>query len=155
MHEIKTVQHEKKKTWWQHQGRASLPFWTNSRERERYKVPYGAILNIRRCRRRTWAAHCEWDPHTHPVVTEVGVFLSSKILWMALRSRPSRRDHGADEIVVLDPAQRSAGTDFRPTAKLVDKKGGLCSSRIQIFRRSMRCLRVPSSVWKMGDGSCG
>jgi DNA-directed RNA polymerase subunit beta' len=48
----------------------------HGRERERYKVPYGATITV------TDGASvlpgeivATWDPHTHPVVTEVGGYL--------------------------------------------------------------------------------
>ena len=44
----------------------------HGRERERYKVPYGAIVSGRDgddCLAGDVVAN--WDPHTHPIVTEV------------------------------------------------------------------------------------
>ncbi len=44
----------------------------HGRERERYKVPYGATITIddgEGCQPGQVVAN--WDPHTHPVVTEV------------------------------------------------------------------------------------
>ncbi|EKE00690.1 MAG: hypothetical protein ACD_21C00291G0001, partial [uncultured bacterium] len=45
---------------------------SSGRERERYKVPYGAVLTINEgnvCNSGQTIA--QWDPHTHPIITEV------------------------------------------------------------------------------------
>src|SRR5690606_11880098 len=44
----------------------------HGRERERYKVPYGAIIS-KRDKDAVEAGDlvANWDPHTHPIVTEV------------------------------------------------------------------------------------
>ena len=45
----------------------------HGRERERYKVPYGATINCKDGDSVTLGqVVASWDPHTHPVVTEVG-----------------------------------------------------------------------------------
>jgi DNA-directed RNA polymerase subunit beta' len=97
----------------------------HGRERERYKLPYGAVITARdgdKLDAGTIVA--TWDPHTHPVVAEVagkvqfqdfvdGVTVEEKIDEIT----------GLSSIVVMDPKQRgSAGKDLRPTAKLVDAK---------------------------------
>ena len=42
------------------------------RERERYKVPYGATINFADGEKITAGGIvAQWDPHTHPIVTEV------------------------------------------------------------------------------------
>ena len=45
----------------------------HGRERERYKVPYGAIISVRDGDEAIEAGDivANWDPHTHPIVTEV------------------------------------------------------------------------------------
>ena len=126
MHDIKTVEHEKKKHLVATSRSGELAVLDEfSRERERYKVPYGAILAIQDGDSvEPGQLVANWDPHTHPVVTEVsgrlqfedfvdGVTVTSQIDEIT----------GLTSIVVLDPAQRSTGSDFRPLAKLVDKKG--------------------------------
>ena len=45
---------------------------TNGRERERYKIPYGAELNIvDGAGVEPGQVVAQWDPHTHPIITEV------------------------------------------------------------------------------------
>ena len=43
------------------------------RERERYKVPYGTILRSSKKTVQITAGEiiANWDPHTHPIITEV------------------------------------------------------------------------------------
>ena len=44
----------------------------HGRERERYKIPYGAIVSIRdEDKVESGQVVANWDPHTHPIVTEV------------------------------------------------------------------------------------
>ena len=73
MHDMKTVQHEEKKHFVATSRSGELAVLDEfGRERERYKVPYGAILNNYdgdTVEPGQLVAH--WDPHTHPVVTEV------------------------------------------------------------------------------------
>ena len=42
------------------------------RERERYKLPYGALLKVKDNQEVTKGSRvASWDPHTHPIITEV------------------------------------------------------------------------------------
>jgi DNA-directed RNA polymerase subunit beta' len=93
------------------------------RERERYKVPYGASLGVKDGEPvKPGQLVASWDPHTHPVVTEVSGFLKFEdfIDGVTVTTQVDEIT-GLSSIVVLDAAQRS--TDYRPTAKLVDDKG--------------------------------
>jgi DNA-directed RNA polymerase subunit beta' len=93
------------------------------RERERYKVPDGASLGIKDGEAvRPGQLIASWDPHTHPVVTEVSGYLKFEdfIDGVTVTTQVDEIT-GLTSIVVLDAAQRS--TDYRPTAKLVDSNG--------------------------------
>jgi DNA-directed RNA polymerase subunit beta' len=93
------------------------------RERERYKIPYGASLSIKDGEPvKPGQLVASWDPHTHPVVTEVSGYLKFEdfIDGVTVTTQVDEIT-GLSSIVVLDAAQRS--TDYRPTAKLVDDKG--------------------------------
>ena len=100
------------------------------RERERYKVPYGAVLSI--TDGTTVDARQQvatWDPHTHPVITEVaGRVQFSDFADGVSVNRQVDEVTGLSAIVVTDPKQRgAAGKDLRPTVKLVDAEGNdLC-----------------------------
>ena len=93
------------------------------RERERYKVPYGATLSVKDGEPvQPGQLVASWDPHTHPVVTEVSGYLKFEdfIDGVTVTSQVDEIT-GLTSIVVLDAAQRSS--DYRPTAKLVDNHG--------------------------------
>ncbi len=94
------------------------------RERERYKVPYGAMISVKEGA--TVAAGqvvATWDPHTHPVVTEVAGFVKFQDFVDGL-TVTSQVDEvtGLSSTVVLDTKQRG-GKDLRATIKLVSGKG--------------------------------
>jgi DNA-directed RNA polymerase subunit beta' len=93
------------------------------RERERYKVPYGATLGAKDGEAvQPGQLVASWDPHTHPVVTEVSGYLKFEdfIDGVTVTSQVDEIT-GLTSIVVLEAAQRSS--DYRPTAKLVDNHG--------------------------------
>ncbi len=96
----------------------------NGRERERYKVPYGAVIT---------AADgdtveggqvvANWDPHTHPVISEVAgtVRFSDAVEGVTVQHQTDEVT-GLSNIVVMDPKQRSAAArDLRPMVRLVDE----------------------------------
>ena len=70
-------------------GESRLPM-IMGRERERYKVPYGATITIEDgAKVKQGQVVANWDPHTHPVVTEVAGKLKFEDFSMAL-PLPSR-----------------------------------------------------------------
>ena len=73
MHNMKTVQHEEKGHLVATSRSCELSVIDEfGRERERYKVPYGAILSVQDGDSvEPGQLVASWDPHTHPVVTEV------------------------------------------------------------------------------------
>ncbi len=96
------------------------------RERERYKIPYGAVLTIvDGASVNSGQQIASWDPHTHPVITEVkGRVQFSDIVDGVTVTRHVDDITGLTNIVILDPKQRPAtAKDLRPTVKLVDEKG--------------------------------
>jgi DNA-directed RNA polymerase subunit beta' len=96
------------------------------RERERYKVPYGATIRVKD--EASVAAGdivATWDPHTHPIITEVAgtVKFSGMDEGVTIR-RQTDEFTGLSSISVIDPAERpTAGKDIRPAVTLVDGKG--------------------------------
>jgi len=96
------------------------------RERERYKIPYGAVVSVNEGD--TAAAGqviAQWDPHTHPVVTEVAGYIKFQdfVDGMTVTTQLDEIT-GLSSTVVLDPKQRSSGgRDLRPVVKLVNAKG--------------------------------
>jgi DNA-directed RNA polymerase subunit beta' len=96
------------------------------RERERYKIPYGAVLSIEDGG--SVAAGdiiVNWDPHTHPVITEVDGFIQL-IDFMDGITVQEQSDEvtGLTSRVVTDPKQRSAaGKELRPMVRLINEQG--------------------------------
>ena len=98
------------------------------RERERYKIPYGAVLSIEDGGPvKAGDIIVNWDPHTHPVVTEVGGFIQLQDFHDGMTvQEQSDEVTGLSSRVVTDPKQRSAaGKELRPMVRLIDEHGGL------------------------------
>jgi DNA-directed RNA polymerase subunit beta' len=94
------------------------------RERERYKVPYGAMIAAKEnATVNGGQVVATWDPHTHPVITEVAGFVKFQDFVDGL-TVTSQVDEvtGLTSTVVLDTKQRG-GKDVRATIKLVNGKG--------------------------------
>jgi DNA-directed RNA polymerase subunit beta' len=95
------------------------------RERERYKIPFGAQIGI------VEGTHvpagqvvATWDPHTHPVVTEVAGFLRFQDFVDGLTvTRQVDEVTGLSSVVVMDGTKQRGGKELRPTIKLVNAKG--------------------------------
>ncbi|HHL19278.1 MAG TPA: DNA-directed RNA polymerase subunit beta' [Thiothrix sp.] len=96
------------------------------REKERYKVPYGAIVVVNTNEAvEAGTEVATWDPHTHPIITEVtgkahfvdfvdGVTVNTKIDDVT----------GLSSIEVSDPKSRGAkGKDLKPMIRVLDENG--------------------------------
>ena len=98
----------------------------HGRERERYKLPYGSLIQVSDgARVEAGEVAATWDPHTHPIVSEMagkGVFVGlDEGLTISLRTDDLT---GLSSIQVLTVGERpAAGKDLRPMIKLVDAKG--------------------------------
>ena len=96
----------------------------HGRERERYKIPYGAVLSVADGDAVTGGQMvANWDPHTHPVVSEVAgrVRFSDAVDGVTVQSQVDEVT-GLARIEVMDPKQRSAAAkDLRPMVRLVDE----------------------------------
>lgn len=96
------------------------------RERERYKIPYGAVLSVQDGSKINGGEIIvNWDPHTHPVITEVdGVVSLFDFMDGVTVQKQTDEVTGLSSLVVTDPKQRgSAGKDLRPMVKLMDSAG--------------------------------
>ncbi|MGH7058421.1 MAG: DNA-directed RNA polymerase subunit beta', partial [Acetobacteraceae bacterium] len=96
------------------------------RERERYKVPYGAAVTVRDGDEvEAGRVVANWDPHTHPVIAEVAgrIRLEDFAEGLSVR-REVDEITGLSSVHVLDSQQRpAAGREMRPTLRLMDAKG--------------------------------
>ncbi|HRW64998.1 MAG TPA: DNA-directed RNA polymerase subunit beta' [Candidatus Competibacter sp.] len=96
------------------------------RERERYKVPYGAELTVKDGDvAEAGQVIARWDPYTHPIVTEVaGSVRFAEFEEGITVQRHADEMTGLTSLVVMDPKQRGAqGKDKRPLVRLVDAYG--------------------------------
>ena len=124
------------------------------RERERYKVPYGATITIQDgAAVKQGQVVAKWDPHTHPVVTEVeGAIKFQDFIDGITVAEQVDEFTGLTSIVVLDPKSRGgAGKDLRPVAKLVDDEGNdICFANTEI--PAVYALPV-GAIISMADGA--
>jgi DNA-directed RNA polymerase subunit beta' len=123
LHNIKTVKHASGNLVAVSRSGELAIHDANGRERERYKVPYGAVLTVADG---TAVAKGElvanWDPHTHPVITEVRgrVRFNDAVEGVTVQHQVDEMT-GLTTIEVIDPKQRSAAAkDLRPMVRLVD-----------------------------------
>ncbi|MBV1930592.1 MAG: DNA-directed RNA polymerase subunit beta' [Porticoccaceae bacterium] len=98
----------------------------NGRERERYKVPFGAVIKVQDgAAVASGDIVANWDPHTHPVVTEVG----GKVVFSGMEEGLSviaQTDEmtGLTSTAVIDPNERpAAGKDMKPMVTLLGPDG--------------------------------
>lgn len=97
------------------------------RERERHKVPYGAILLVNDGDV-VKAGHtlATWDPHTRPMITEhEGIVRFENVEEGVTVAKQTDDVTGLSTLVVIDGKRRSASQSklLRPTVKLLDEKG--------------------------------
>ncbi len=95
------------------------------RDRERYKVPYGAVLTVYDGDKvKAGSIVAQWEPHTHPIITEVaGKVTFSDLIDGVSVNKQTDEITGLSTYVVLDPAQRGGTKDVRPMLGLVDGRG--------------------------------
>jgi DNA-directed RNA polymerase subunit beta' len=125
-HNIKTVEHESGKLVTVSRSGEIGVVDEAGREKERYKLPYGADVTVREDEAvEAGQIIATWDPHMHPVVSEVAgsVSFGDFIEGVSVQHQ-SDEVTGLSTIVVTDPKQRgSAGKDLRPTVRLLDQAG--------------------------------
>jgi len=98
----------------------------HGRERERYKIPYGAELSVKDGSKvDAGQIVATWDPHSHPVVTEVaGTIKFIDMIEGITMHRQIDELTGLTSIVIADQKQRaSSGKELKPMIKLLDEKG--------------------------------
>ncbi|MCQ4167651.1 DNA-directed RNA polymerase subunit beta' [Tahibacter harae] len=99
---------------------------THGRERERYKVPYGATISVKDgAPVKAGQVVANWDPHTHPIVSEVaGVLRFIDFIDGVTVQAQTDELTGLESAVVTDPKRRGTqAKDLRPTVRIEDKKG--------------------------------
>src|SRR5690625_3780709 len=98
----------------------------NGRERERYKLPFGAVIKVKEGTVvEPGEVVATWDPHTHPVISEVSGYarLSGMEEGLSIRRQVDELT-GLASTSVIDPNERpSAGKDLKPMISLYDAEG--------------------------------
>jgi DNA-directed RNA polymerase subunit beta' len=126
LHNLKTVERESGELVAISRSGAIAVADAHGRERERYKLPYGAVIAVAEGDEvEAGQVIAQWDPHTHPIVAEVaGVATFVEMEEGLSMNRQTDDLTGLTNITVLDPKDRpSAAKDLRPAVRLNDAKG--------------------------------
>ncbi|MCT9812528.1 DNA-directed RNA polymerase subunit beta' [Acidovorax sp. Be4] len=94
----------------------------HGRERERHKVPYGAILTIKADQAiKAGAILANWDPLTRPIITEYAGSVRFENVEEGLTvAKQLDEVTGLSTLVVIDPKRRGSTKVIRPQVKLID-----------------------------------
>ena len=99
----------------------------NQRERERHKVPYGALLSVNDGKLvKAGNTLANWDPHHRPIVTEYGGTVRFEHVEEGTTVAKQIDDvTGLSTLVVIDPKRRSgaAAKGVRPSVKMINEEG--------------------------------
>ena len=97
----------------------------HGRERERHKVPYGAILTVKVGKAiKAGAILANWDPLTRPVITEFAGQTKFENVEEGLTvAKQLDEVTGLSTLVVIDPKRRGSTKVVRPQVKLIDAAG--------------------------------
>ena len=126
----------------------------HGRERERYKLPYGATINVKDADQITAGqAVANWDPHNHPIVSEVAGFVRF-VDFVDGVTVIEKTDEltGLASREITDPKRRgSQGKDLRPIVRIVDKDGK--DLNIPGTDLPAQYLLPPRSIVNLQDGA--
>ena len=95
------------------------------REREWYKLSYGAVLSVKHGDTvEAGVVVAKWDPHTHPIIAEAEGTARFVHMDQGITVRTQTDElTGLSTMEVIDPKERpAAGKDIRPAIQLVDEK---------------------------------
>ena len=97
----------------------------HGRERERHKVPYGAILTIKPDQSiKAGTILANWDPLTRPIITEyAGQARFENVEEGLTVAKQVDEVTGLSTLVVIDPKRRGSAKVVRPQVKLIDATG--------------------------------
>jgi len=126
----------------------------HGRERERYKLPYGATITVKDGAQITAGqAVANWDPHNHPIVSEVAGFVRFVDFVDGVTVIEKTDDlTGLASREITDPKRRgSQGKDLRPIVRIVDKDGKDLS--IPGTDLPAQYLLPPRSIVNLQDGA--
>ena len=127
---------------------------SHGRERERYKLPYGAMINVKDgAAIKAGQTVANWDPHNHPIVSEVAGFVRF-IDFVDGVTVIEKTDEltGLASREITDPKRRgSQGKDLRPIVRIVDKNGK--DLNIPGTDLPAQYLLPPRSIVNLQDGA--
>jgi len=97
----------------------------HGRERERHKVPYGAILSVKPDQTlKAGVILANWDPLTRPIITEFAGKVQFENVEEGLTvAKQVDEVTGLSTLVVIDPKRRGSTKVVRPQVKLIDASG--------------------------------
>ncbi len=97
----------------------------HGRERERHKVPYGAVLTVKADQAvKAGTILANWDPLTRPIITEFAGKAQFENVEEGLTVARQVDDvTGLSTLVVIDPKRRGSAKVVRPQVKLIDATG--------------------------------
>src|SRR5450755_4379874 len=97
----------------------------HGRERERHKVPYGALLGVKADQQiKAGTLLATWDPLTRPIITEfAGRAKFENVEEGVTVAKQLDEVTGLSTLVVIDPKRRGAAKVVRPQVKLLDVAG--------------------------------
>ncbi|MGE4243717.1 DNA-directed RNA polymerase subunit beta' [Ramlibacter sp.] len=97
----------------------------HGRERERHKVPYGAILAVKADQQiKAGTILGNWDPLTRPIITEFAGTIKFENVEEGLTvAKQVDEVTGLSTLVVIDPKRRGSAKVVRPQVKLIDAQG--------------------------------
>mgnify|MGYP003385858381 CR=1 FL=1 len=126
----------------------------NGRERERYKLPYGAMISVADGSSvDAGQTVATWDPHTHPIITEVAgtVRFSGMEEGITVRRQVDEMT-GLVSTSVIDPAERpTAGKELKPAMTLIGEDGEeLCIAGTDV---PAHYLLPANSIFNLVDGA--
>ncbi|MCV6588330.1 MAG: DNA-directed RNA polymerase subunit beta' [Marinobacterium sp.] len=124
----------------------------HGRERERYKLPYGAVIKVQDGGTvQSGDIVANWDPHTHPIINEAG----GKVQFIGMEDgitvkRQTDELTGLATIEILDAKDRpQAGKDIRPMIKLVDASG----EDVMVNDSPVQYLLPAKAIINLADGA--
>jgi DNA-directed RNA polymerase subunit beta' len=152
----KVVQKSDKKSWVVVSRSAALSIADeHGHQKERYKVPYGAILSKNSGDAvKAGEVVAQWDPHTHPIITEVKG--KAKFIDMVEGVNIERKVDDITGLTSIEITEQKTtrgtkGSDLRASIKLVDGRGKeLCIEGTDIPAQYM--LPVGARI-EMEDGA--
>ena len=126
----------------------------HGRERERYKLPYGATITVRDgAEIKAGQQVANWDPHNHPIVSEVAGFIRF-IDFIDGVTVIQKTDEltGLASSEITDPKRRGTqAKDLRPIVRIVDANG----KDLQIPGTDLpaQYMLPPRSIVNLQDGA--